>query len=90
MVRRVEYAVIGANATETANSTPFKAAESGEHSHNTTSAIRSGGTSRSHADSGIDSRFAGVSISDGEMTLQRAPSFARARASAVTPAFDAA
>ena len=78
------------NGAYTDSSTPFKAADSGEHSQNTTSAIRSGGTNRPHDDSGIDSRLAGVSISDGETTLQRTPSLATARASAVTAAFEAA
>ena len=66
------------------------AADSGDASHSTTSAIRSGGTNLPHEDSGIDSRFAGVSISDGTSTLQRVPSLAIAFASAVTPAFEAA
>ena len=42
-------------------------------------AISAGGTSRRRAP-GIDSRFAGVSISDGETTLQRTPSSCRDRA----------
>jgi hypothetical protein len=79
-----------AGERHTASSTPLKAADSGEHSHNTSSAIRAGGTILPHADSGIDARFAGVSISDGDTTFQRTPSLAMARARAVTAAFDAA
>src|SRR4051812_47066164 len=75
---------------QTGISAPFTAADSGDASHRTTSAIRSGGTSLPHDDSGIDSRFAGVSISEGTSTLQRTPSLAMAFASAMTPAFDAA
>jgi hypothetical protein len=68
----------------------LRAADSGEHSHRISSAIRAGGTSLPHADSGIDSRLAGVSIREGETTLQRTPSFAIARASAITAALEAA
>ena len=78
------------SAVTPAAPTPFRAADSGEHSHRISAAIRCGGTSLSHDDSGIDSRFAGVSISEGRTTLQRTPSLASARASAVTAAFEAA